>query len=133
MSYFRIAPATIERVQRVLVDGEAVSVVARGDNLTYQPLARTCNKVMDKVEELQQCARAGAARLKRPRSWCRWNSSPRRASASNATSWTKDGRNRSRDAGPCRFPLAQGRPARRAMRTGGDGLLVSAISDGTKS
>ena len=34
VSYFRIAPATIERVQRVLVDGEAVSVVARGDNLT---------------------------------------------------------------------------------------------------
>ena len=33
VSYFRIAPATIERVQRVLVDGEAVSVVARGDNL----------------------------------------------------------------------------------------------------
>ena len=29
VSYFRIAPATIERVQRVLVDGEAVSVVAR--------------------------------------------------------------------------------------------------------
>ena len=34
VSYFRIAPATIERVQRVLVDGEAVSVVARGDNHT---------------------------------------------------------------------------------------------------
>ena len=56
VSYFRIAPATIERVQRVLVDGEAVSVVARGDNLTYQPLARTCNKVMDKVEELRSNA-----------------------------------------------------------------------------
>ena len=40
----------------VLVDGEAVSVVARGDNLTYQPLARTCNKVMDKVEELRSNA-----------------------------------------------------------------------------
>ena len=40
----------------LLVDGEAVSVVAHGDNLTYQPLARTCNKVMDKVEELRSNA-----------------------------------------------------------------------------
>ena len=56
VSYFRIAPATVTRVRRVLVDGEAVSVVAQGDNLTYQPLARTCNKVMDKVEELRSNA-----------------------------------------------------------------------------
>ena len=28
VTYFRIAPATVTRVRRVLVDGEAVSVVA---------------------------------------------------------------------------------------------------------
>lgn len=52
--YFRIVPATVNRVRRVLVDGEPVTAVAKDDNITYQPLARTCNKVMGKVEELRR-------------------------------------------------------------------------------
>ena len=56
MSYFRIAPATIEA--RAARSWWTARRSRRGSwqQLTHQPLARTCNKVMDKVEELRSNA-----------------------------------------------------------------------------
>jgi hypothetical protein len=53
LAYFSLAPVTIERVRRVLVDGEAVNWVATTENITYPSLSRACDKVMSKVEELR--------------------------------------------------------------------------------